>query len=219
MSKQDKGDGRYSREGFFGEIIHYDAKGNKIGESRPSLFGGYTDYDAKGNKIGRSEENILTPGYTHYDNHGNKTGTSDESSFGGYTHRDADGHVVGHSDRSILDLKSSEEFLETGSIYGKQFYHQGGDLKAPPTEHFAEKSKNESAGSFTSSSSYSFDAEEDEEFDDELVAGTIIYADDMALLHESGYDAIDLELMDADERREALEDAGVDPDMYDFYDD
>jgi hypothetical protein len=32
----------------------------------------------------------------------------------------------------------------------------------------------------------------------------------------SGLDADELELMDADERREALEDAGLDPDDYDF---
>jgi hypothetical protein len=32
----------------------------------------------------------------------------------------------------------------------------------------------------------------------------------------SGLDADELELMDADERREALEDAGLDPEDYDF---
>lgn len=32
----------------------------------------------------------------------------------------------------------------------------------------------------------------------------------------AGLDKDDLELMDADERREALEDAGLDPDDYDF---
>lgn len=32
----------------------------------------------------------------------------------------------------------------------------------------------------------------------------------------SGLDADELEFMDADERREALEDAGLDPDDYDF---
>lgn len=30
----------YSREGIFGEIKHYDAKGHKIGESRSKLLGG-----------------------------------------------------------------------------------------------------------------------------------------------------------------------------------
>lgn len=32
----------------------------------------------------------------------------------------------------------------------------------------------------------------------------------------AGLDATELEYMDADERREALEDAGLDPDDYDF---
>ena len=35
-------------------------------------------------------------------------------------------------------------------------------------------------------------------------------------LEAAGLDATDLELMDADERREALEDAGLDPDEFDF---
>ena len=38
-------------------------------------------------------------------------------------------------------------------------------------------------------------------------------ADDLSL---AGLDATDLEYMDEDERREALEDAGLDPDDYDF---
>ena len=37
--------------------------------------------------------------------------------------------------------------------------------------------------------------------------------DDLSL---AGLDATDLEYMDADERREALEDVGLDPDDYDF---
>lgn len=35
-------------------------------------------------------------------------------------------------------------------------------------------------------------------------------------LRNSGIDPVDLELMDSWERREALEDAGLDPDDYDF---
>ena len=65
----------YSREGFFGEIIHYDSKGHKIGESRPSFFGGYNNYDNKGHKIGETRPGFF--GYNTYDNHGHKT----ESSF------------------------------------------------------------------------------------------------------------------------------------------
>ncbi len=47
-----------------------------------------------------------------------------------------------------------------------------------------------------------FDYDEVEELVDDLTA--------------AGLDALELECMDADERREALEDAGLDPDDYDF---
>ncbi len=215
MKKHDnknKGDGGFSRQGLFGNIIHYDAKGHKIGESRPSFFGGYTDYDAKGRKIGRSEENLFSPGYTHYDVHGKKIGSSDENLFGGgYTHRDASGKATGHSGRSIFDIKPPEEMQATGSLYGKQYYHQGGDLNAPPTDHFAKKAENSGSHSF-----FSTDFQEPEE---ELIAGDFISGEDMSLLQDAGYDAFDLELMDAHERREAMEDAGVDPDIYNFFDD
>lgn len=34
----------YSRKGFFGETIHYDANGNKIGESRKNFWRGTERY-------------------------------------------------------------------------------------------------------------------------------------------------------------------------------
>lgn len=46
------------------------------------------------------------------------------------------------------------------------------------------------------------DFDEGDELEDDLTA--------------AGLDAIELECMDADERREVLEDAGLDPDDYDF---
>lgn len=46
------------------------------------------------------------------------------------------------------------------------------------------------------------DVDDEDKFDDDLVL--------------AGLDATELEYMDADERREALEDAGLDPDDYDF---
>lgn len=51
-----------------------------------------------------------------------------------------------------------------------------------------------------------FGNETDESVEDEL-------EDD---LYIAGLDQADLELMDSDERREALEDAGLDPDDYEF---
>ena len=112
--------GGYSREGLFGDIIHYDSKGHKIGESRPGWFGSYTNYDADGHKIGRSEEQFLGLGYNHYDNAGHRIGSSDESFLGGYNNYDAGGHYTGHTDRSVFDIDGNT-FRRTGSMYHKYY--------------------------------------------------------------------------------------------------
>ncbi len=128
----DKKDGGYSREGLWGEIIHYDAEGHKIGESWPGLFGDYTDFDADGKKIGHSQEHLYGGGYTHYDKDGHKTGSSNENFSGGYTHVDNTGYVTGHSGRSVFDVKSEEEIQKTGSLYGtSEFYPHDGQNPAP----------------------------------------------------------------------------------------
>ena len=59
--------------------------------------------------------------------------------------------------------------------------------------------------------------EDDSVVDGEFIAGEYIDSEEMTLLRDAGYDALDLELMDNDERREALEDAGIDPDQYVFW--
>ena len=38
----------YSRQGFFGDIHHYDEYGHKTGTSRPGLFGGYNHSSSGG---------------------------------------------------------------------------------------------------------------------------------------------------------------------------
>lgn len=43
-----------------------------------------------------------------------------------------------------------------------------------------------------------------------------IEGEDMKLLDEAGYSQAELDLMDRDELRDAMEDAGVDPDFYDL---
>ena len=75
--------------------------------------------------------------------------------------------------------------------------------------------------------------DEDFDFDDDGKLNAYEYAvmDDVVFGHDeesddsdgveddlagTGLDTMDLELMDEDERREALEDAGLDPDDYDF---
>ena len=63
----------YSLKGFFGETIHYDANGKKIGESRKNFWGGYDHFDVNGKKTGSSRETFFG-GVNHFDNNGNKTG-------------------------------------------------------------------------------------------------------------------------------------------------
>lgn len=100
----------YSREGLFGDIIHYDSKGHKIGESRPSLFGGYTNYDAKGHKIGESRPGFFG-GYTNYDAKGHKIGSVEPGLFGSQVHYDAKGHRIGTSDPTFFgDQTHSGDF-------------------------------------------------------------------------------------------------------------
>lgn len=93
----------YSREGFFGEIIHYDSKGHKIGESRPSFFGGYNNFDNKGHKIGETRPGFF--GYNTYDNHGHKTGSSSPGLFG-TNHYDSSGHKIGTTVPSFIGTKT-----------------------------------------------------------------------------------------------------------------
>lgn len=57
-----------------------------------------------------------------------------------------------------------------------------------------------------------------EKFEDTFVGNNFVFANDMELLHDAGYDALDLELMDPDELRDAMEEAGVDTMYYDFDD-
>jgi len=94
----------YSREGFFGEIIHYDSKGHKIGESWPSFFGGgYNNYDSKGHKTGETRPGFF--GYNTYDNHGHKTGSSSPGLFG-TNHYDSSGHRAGTTVPSFIGTKT-----------------------------------------------------------------------------------------------------------------
>lgn len=90
----------YSRKGFFGETIHYDANGRKIGESRPNLSGGFDHFDANGNKTGYSQRG-LSGGMNHYDTQGNQTGYSQRGLFGETNHYDKYGHQTGESRRSF----------------------------------------------------------------------------------------------------------------------
>ena len=110
----------YSREGFFGDIHHYDEHGHKTGTSRPGLFGGYTNYDAHGNKTGHSDPGFFG-GYNHYDNHGKKIGHSDPGLFGEYNHYDASNKPSGSSDPGVFggyNHSSSQGCYVATAVYG-----------------------------------------------------------------------------------------------------
>ena len=104
----------YSQKDPFGGYNHYDAKGKKIGSSRPNTFGnGYTHYDAKGHKTGRSDPGFLG-GYNHYDASGKKTGYSDRGLGGSYNHYDKSGKKTGGSDPGVF---TSYNHNDTGGCY------------------------------------------------------------------------------------------------------
>ena len=73
--------------------------------------------------------------------------------------------------------------------------------------HFMSESKDDT----TFDAGYSTDAycDDDDDFETDLDEGQ------MSELEMAGIDVDELEFMDEDERREALEDAGLDPDDYD----
>jgi len=54
------------------------------------------------------------------------------------------------------------------------------------------------------------------EFEDTLIGNNNISAEDMELLSYAGFDALDLEFMSPDELQDAMEEAGIDTDYYDF---
>ena len=71
---------------IFGGTNHYDAKGHKIGYSRPGILSDdvQVHYDTHHNKVGTSRVGIT--GYeNHYDNHGHKVGYTRENIFFGKT--------------------------------------------------------------------------------------------------------------------------------------
>lgn len=136
----------------------------------------------------------------HYDANGNKIGESRPGFFGGMNNYDANGHKVGHSSPGLFgtmnhyDNQEDRDILGTdGRLYDSDFDFDGdGKLNA-----------------------YEYSVMDDVVFGHEDTETSEVdeLEDELSL---AGIDATELEYMDADERREALEDAGLDPDDYDF---
>lgn len=136
----------------------------------------------------------------HYDANGNKIGESRPGFFGSMNNYDANGHKVGHSSPGLFgtmnhyDNYEDRDMLGTdGRLYDADFDFDGdGKLNA-----------------------YEYSVMDDVVFGHEDTETSEVdeLEDELSL---AGLDATELEYMDADERREALEDAGLDPDDYDF---
>lgn len=136
----------------------------------------------------------------NYDANGNKIGESRLGFFGSMNNYDANGHKVGHSSPGLFgtlnhyDNQEDRDMLGTdGRLYDSDFDFDGdGKLNA-----------------------YEYSVMDDVVFGHEDTETSEVdeLEDELSL---AGLDATELEYMDADERREALEDAGLDPDDYDF---
>lgn len=84
----------YSVPGLFGNTLHYDESGNKVGESWPGLFGGSQEhYDANGNHIGSSHVGLFSE-QVYYGENG-YAGRSDLGLFGERNHYNKDGDFIG----------------------------------------------------------------------------------------------------------------------------
>lgn len=93
-----------SIEGLFGQTIHYDENGNKVGESWPSLFGGEEHYDTNGNFIGSSERGLFAD-RVHYDANYNHVGETYTGLFGSKQHYGTSGKI-GSSWQGIAGTES-----------------------------------------------------------------------------------------------------------------
>ena len=99
-----------SRENFFGGVSHYDADGNKTGESLPGFFPGTVNhYDADGNSVGSSVQTLFG-GYEHYDTHGDGIGSSMMGFTGEHTDLNHDG-FTGFGASPMADLDSPDPLL------------------------------------------------------------------------------------------------------------
>lgn len=106
----------YSHEGFWGETIHYDADGNKVGESRKNGWGGYDHFDADGNKVGSSHKNFWG-GVDHHNANGEKVGNSNQGFWGQTNHYDNRGNKIGESTRNFSGGQNHYESQNESTIH------------------------------------------------------------------------------------------------------
>ena len=114
-----------SRQGVWGQTVHYDAKGHKTGETWPTAYGSVS-YDEKGHRTGTGW-NTPTGTQVHYDSSGHKTGESFRAPSGTTIHYDAKGHRTGESFTSPLG-----NTRHIGSVPPDTGYTRRRDPDAPP---------------------------------------------------------------------------------------
>lgn len=96
-----------SYKGLWGQTVHYDNNGNKIGSTWKNGTGGKNHYDANMNVVGKSYKNFWG-GTTHYDANMNPVGKSYRNFYGGITHYDNDMNEVGKSHRNFAGGQTTE---------------------------------------------------------------------------------------------------------------
>lgn len=116
-------------------------------------------------------------------------------------------------DDDILGLEEFEETYAAGNWVSASDMRRLSEAGYDSTEvEFMEPDELKSAMENAGVSTYKYD------FEDTQVGDNSVDVDDMGLLRKAGYDSTDVEFMEPAQLKEAMEDAGVDLDKYDFED-
>lgn len=91
-------------KGLGGTLMHYDERGNFIGQSVPTLFGeGYNTFAADGSYAGSSVRSVFGDAMVHIGADGSYMGSTTKGLFGGDVTFGSDGDVIGHFGDSMFD--------------------------------------------------------------------------------------------------------------------
>lgn len=110
---------------LFGNIIHYNERGEKVGESLDGFFPEQKiHYDNDGNYLGRTDPGLLRKTSITKDQNNNVVMTSSENLDGSYRHLDNDHHVVGATIFTPIQVKTQ---LEVDNIFFSGTYNDSLD--------------------------------------------------------------------------------------------
>lgn len=100
---------------LFGNIVHYNERGEKVGETLDGFFPEQKiHYDNDGNYLGRTDPGLLRETSTTKDQNGNVVMTSSENPDGNYRHLDNNHHIVGTTMFTPIQVKTQ---LEVDNIF------------------------------------------------------------------------------------------------------